>query len=413
MMILCQLRFARLLLTLLRWHNWTDYPWNSMYLLSQHRLHARFEQWWKLWRALADFCWLYSFFWFISEALEVFVCFPVLDKHIPWRNKTPPSPFRGFFLMICLKQFLHFKIFFVSLDFDWHQDSGYNVGDLCTARDEDLCATWTGRHVAIHFHTFPIQMFDCKAGKAMLIEIKQVVIPWTQRDLSFAWYSTSTNIIVGVPIILLKTSHTTAFLPCLCDIAPLPRSMSPRRRWISAFVPWSKNGTVGVECSEIRKGKAHGTLPPRIVQWKIGVSPIFVSFHFLGDFHLNHDLWEEGYHVCQKLWFKKMPNESTGLLPSPPNTCDRWRFVGIDTPVMCGFLACQDISRQALINLEQNSGCTFNWRQSISVVSWLFVSNSSWLDSDPSECSGSDSALKQQQSKTKVWVFSGVGPKVQ
>ena len=31
-----------------------------------------------------------------------------------------------------------------------------------------------------------------------------------------------------------------------------------------------------------------------MVQWKRGVSPIFVSFHFWGDFPLNHDYGRKG-----------------------------------------------------------------------------------------------------------------------
>ena len=58
----CQLRFARLLLTLLRRHNGKDYTGNSMHLLPQHRLHARLEQWWKLWRALANCWWNFKYF---------------------------------------------------------------------------------------------------------------------------------------------------------------------------------------------------------------------------------------------------------------------------------------------------------------------------------------------------------------
>lgn len=69
----------------------------------------------------------------------------------------------------------------MSHDFDWHQDSGYNVGDLCTARDEDLCAPWTGRDsiwhsISIHFPSKYL-IAEPVLSNAVFFQLEQVVLP--------------------------------------------------------------------------------------------------------------------------------------------------------------------------------------------------------------------------------------------
>lgn len=64
-----------------------------------------------------------------------------------------------------------------------------------------------------------IQIFDCRAGKAMrFFQLEQVVLP------VFPYHLASN----GMGSFFRNTNGL------------FPRSMWPRRHWISAFVPWSK-----------------------------------------------------------------------------------------------------------------------------------------------------------------------------